>query len=100
MSIGYWDHGVGSLDPEHWSNDAYFGRTRRNGKIVECELCNHERYDGENTDIGFVCRECFDDCKCLSCGEFVAPENTNYVNDDEGRLEKYCESCFEELENE
>ena len=102
-SFGYSSYQDSRLDPEHWTNDAYFGRTRINGQIVEdevCELCDHESYDGEHADIGWVCRECFDDCKCLSCGDFVAPENTNYINDDEGRLEKYCLTCYEEIENE
>ena len=61
-----------------------------------CELCEKifHREEMHMTDIGLLCISCFDDCKCSDCYDFLPPEETVYINDDEGKLLKICSECF------
>jgi hypothetical protein len=69
-----------------------YGRTR------SCALCEEYGLQDEMTytDIGYLCETCFDDCKRESCHDFLPPEETQYINNDDGSLVKLCLTCFEE----
>jgi len=91
--IGYTSYQDPRLDPESWHNNGGI-------KALECELCGHYSYEGEYTDIGNVCQDCFDDNLCVRCGDFTPPEYVQFINDENGKPEILCENCMEDYINE
>ena len=95
MSVGYVSYQADpALDPDSWMY---------NHKIIEsdyheCDICGELEYweDLERTEIGMLCKDCYSECKCDICLDFLPPAYATIMYDEYG-ITRLCGECYGQL---